>query len=95
LRTAQNCSVLFWLTVGAPTTIPAQEQGLGSAAAFIGAFYVLLIGSKLALAWVAGRSRKLLAGKPYRYVMKTLGLLLCLFSLKLLLYDGLVFLGWW
>jgi threonine/homoserine/homoserine lactone efflux protein len=51
------------------------------------------VGSKVALAVLAGRSSRLLDGKRYEYVMRALGLLLLLFAVFLLL-DGLRLFGW-
>lgn len=84
---------LFWLTVGAPTTLKAHGDGGGVwAAAFIAGFYLLLIGSKLTLAVVSARSRTVLTGRVYLTTMRVLGVLLCGFAL-LLFRDGAVFLG--
>jgi len=47
----------------------------------------LLVGSKIVLALVAGRSREILKGQMYRVVMLTLGLMLVVFAV-LLLCDG-------
>ena len=77
---------LFWFSVGAPLVIKAQSPWGG--AAFIVSFYILLIGSKIGLALVVGKSRTFLAGNVYIYTMRTLGA--ALFVLALLLFrDGL------
>jgi threonine/homoserine/homoserine lactone efflux protein len=39
-------------------------------------FHLMLVGSKVALALLAARSREFLAGWPYRFTMRTLGVLL-------------------
>ncbi len=84
---------LFWLTVGAPVTIQAHGVGGGVwSGAFIVGFYLLLIGSKLALAIVSARSRTVLTGRAYLTTMRVLGVLLCGFAL-LLFKDGAEFLG--
>jgi threonine/homoserine/homoserine lactone efflux protein len=46
---------LFWVTVGAPI-VAGADSGM-RAGAFLGSFYLLLIGTKLTLAWLVGRSR--------------------------------------
>jgi len=79
---------LFWLTVGAAILANAMTQGWLVAAAFLLGFYLLLVGSKVGLALLAGRSRDLLAGRPYRVVMRVLAALLVLFAL-LLFREGL------
>ena len=86
---------LFWLSVGAPLLTRAlRENGIAAPAAFIAGFYVCLVGSKISLALVMGRSRALLQGKGYLYTMRLLGLVLCVLAL-LLLRDGLQLLGRW
>lgn len=81
---------LFWLTIGGPLVMKAWAQSYLSALAFIGAFYLFLIGAKISLALLAGRSKILLAGRPYLFVMRFLGLLLGLLALTLL-HDALRF----
>ena len=83
---------LFWFSVGAPLVIKAQRQSPWGGAAFIVTFYMLLIGSKIGLALVVGKSRTFLAGNVYIYTMRTLGA--ALFVLALLLFrDGLRLVG--
>jgi threonine/homoserine/homoserine lactone efflux protein len=83
---------LFWFSVGAPLVIKAQRESPWGGAAFIVSFYMLLIGSKIGLALVVGKSRTFLAGNPYIYTMRTLGA--ALFVLALLLFrDGLRLVG--
>ena len=62
-----------------------------TAAGFIAGFYVCLVGSKMSLAFVAARSKQLLAGTAYRYVMRFLGLALLVLAF-FLFRDGLRFL---
>lgn len=83
---------LFWFSVGAPLVIKAQRESPLGGAAFIVSFYMLLIGSKIGLALVVGKSRTFLAGNAYIYTMRTLGA--ALFVLALLLFrDGLGLVG--
>jgi threonine/homoserine/homoserine lactone efflux protein len=79
---------LFWLTVGAAILAKAIAQGWLVAVAFLFGFYLLLVGSKVLVALMAGRSRDLLAGRPYRLVMRVLAVLLGLFAI-LLFREGL------
>jgi threonine/homoserine/homoserine lactone efflux protein len=79
---------LFWLTVGAATLAKAIAQSWLVAGAFLGGFYLLLVGSKVLVALLAARSRDLLAGRPYRLVMRVLAVLLAFFAL-LLFREGL------
>ena len=80
---------LFWLTVGAPIIVEAW-QGAGELAvgAFVAAFYILLIGSKIALALVLGRGRRILRDKGYIILMRGLGLLLLVYALLFLSEGG-------
>jgi threonine/homoserine/homoserine lactone efflux protein len=83
---------LFWLSVGAPTMTRAMDVNIFAAAVFIISFYCLLIGSKITLAILVGKSKKALTGRPYLYTMKFLGVVL--FFLALFLFrDGLKLLG--
>ena len=79
---------LFWLRVGAAILARAMAQGLLEALTFLFGFDLLLVGSKVGLALLAGRSRDLLAGRPYRAMMRVLAGLLAVFAL-LLLREGL------
>jgi threonine/homoserine/homoserine lactone efflux protein len=79
---------VFWVAVGAPTLILAWETGPLAAVAFIAGFYACLVGAKVVLAIVGGRSSGRLRGGAYRTVMVVLGVLLLLFAVRLAL-EGL------
>ena len=79
---------LFWLTVGAATLAKALAQSWVVAVAFLFGFYLLLVGSKVLVALLAGRSRALLDGQTYRVVMRVLAVSLLVFGL-LLFREGL------
>jgi len=66
----------------------AIAQSWVDAVAFLFGFYLLLVGSKVGIAIVAGRSRDLLAGRPYRVTMRVLAALLVFFAV-LLMREGL------
>lgn len=83
---------MFWLTVGAPVLGNAMKESFIYALVFVAVFYACLVGSKILLAVITGKSRAFLAGKAYIYTMKLLGVLLCVFSI-LLFHDGLRLLG--
>lgn len=83
---------LFWFGVGAPTVTRAMNHDIFAPFAFIGSFYVLLVGSKIVIALLVGKSRSFLAGNVYIYTMRLLGLLLCVLAITLF-YDGLKLLG--
>ncbi len=50
---------LFWAAVGAPTMVRAWRLQPGYAVAFIGGFYLMLVGSKIVLAVLFSRARGL------------------------------------
>jgi threonine/homoserine/homoserine lactone efflux protein len=84
---------LFWFTVGTPTTMKAlMHDGLASAFSFIVSFYGMLVGSKMLLAILTGKSRSFLQGKAYIFVMRSLGVILLLFAL-VLFRDGFQLFG--
>jgi threonine/homoserine/homoserine lactone efflux protein len=74
---------LFWMTVGAATLAKAMAQSWVAAVAFLCGFYLLLVGSKAVVVLLAARSRDLLAGRPYRVVMRVLAVLLAFFGFLL------------
>ena len=83
---------LFWFSVGGPILTRAMKVSAVAVLAFIGGFYILLIGSKLILSIVVGRSRSFLNGTLYLYILRLLGMVLGLIAL-LLFRDGLKLLG--
>lgn len=83
---------LFWLTVGAPTMRRAWTESALVAGLFVAGFYGCLVGSKVLLAILAGRSRHALSDRTYAWVMRGLGVFLALFAI-VLLRDGVRLLG--
>lgn len=83
---------LFWISIGGPLMMRAMAAGRAPAAAFIAAFYLLLVGSKVVLAWGVGRSRRFLKSTHYVFTVRLLGVVLYGFAL-LFLWDGLQYLG--
>ena len=84
---------LFWITVGAPLASKAWPIHPGGAIGFVAGFYLMLVGSKLALAFVVARTRNFLTGAAYVWTMRGLGLLLCCFAWGLA-REGAGLLGW-
>jgi threonine/homoserine/homoserine lactone efflux protein len=82
---------MFWVSIGGPLVLKASSISLTSAAAFIIPFYVLLVGSKIVVAMISGRSRNLLSSRYYRIIIRTLGLVLMGFGV-LFLRDGFKYL---
>ena len=83
---------LFWLTVGAATLARAMAQSWPTAIAFLCGFYLLLVGAKVLVVVLVARSRDLLAGRPYRVVMRVLAVRLAFFAF-LLFREGWKHLG--
>ncbi|MDX1775060.1 MAG: LysE family translocator [Desulfobulbales bacterium] len=79
---------LFWFSVGGPLVVKASDQSLPAAISFIVSFYVMLVGSKIVLALLVGRSRSFLLGKKYIYTMQLLGVILLILA-GLLFLDSL------
>jgi len=82
---------LFWITVGGPIIIKAYKTSSISPLFFIIGFYTMLVGSKIILAYMTGKSRNLI--RPvYVYIMRILGLFLALFAFYLIKEGiGLIF----
>jgi threonine/homoserine/homoserine lactone efflux protein len=78
---------LFWFSVGGPTTIKAMSVSLSAALFFIGSFYMLLVGSKIFLAVLVGKSRSFLQGNTYVLTMRLLGVVLIILA-GILFRDG-------
>lgn len=83
---------IFWITVGSPVIIRSYRESPPLAIIFILSFLVCLIGSKVVVALLVGRSKKILTGKVYRFIMGILGIALFVFALSLV-RDGLVLIG--
>lgn len=79
---------LFWFSVGAPTMTKAISVNLIAPLAFICSFYIFLVGSKILLAILVGKSKSFLCGNVYIYTMRFLGLALVVLAFSLF-YDGL------
>ncbi len=83
---------LFWFSVGGPVMSKAMNLNVTAPFVFAASFYVLMVGSKILLAILVGRSKSFLSGAVYIYTMRLLGLALCILAL-LLFRDGLKLLG--
>lgn len=67
---------LFWTTVGGPTLIRGWQESPLHAAAFLVSFYLLLLGSKVVIAWAVSRQAGGLSQAWYRRVLQGSGVLL-------------------
>lgn len=79
---------LFWLSVGMPIMVKAMRVKMAAVVVFLVSFYLLLVGSKILLAVLAGRSRSFLRGNIYINTMRILGVILCILA-GVLFYDGI------
>ena len=83
---------MFWFTIGSPLLLRALDVSLLSASIFILCFYLFLVGSKVLVAAVVGRSRFFLKSKNYIYTIRFLGIILLSFAV-FFLRDSLKFFG--
>ena len=67
---------LFWIAVGSPMVLNAWTQHPSRAVAFLAGFYSCLVGSKLVLAVLIGRSRQFLRGRGYAVAIRVSGVFL-------------------
>jgi threonine/homoserine/homoserine lactone efflux protein len=61
---------LFWFSVGVPIINKAMNESIYAVLAFVCTFYILLVGSKIALAILVGRYRTILSDKAYIFLFK-------------------------
>jgi threonine/homoserine/homoserine lactone efflux protein len=78
---------LFWLTVGGPLLTDGGNATTWNGLGFLLGFYLLLVGCKIALAWLVAGSRRYLTPLWYRRVLAGSGWLLLIFA-GLLLWQG-------
>jgi len=82
---------MFWTAIGGPLVLKASNHSLVSAVGFIVPFYLLLVGSKIGIAIICGKSRNFLKSGQYQLVIRVLGLVLIVFGI-LFWRDGLRYL---
>ena len=74
---------LFWFSVGAPLLVKAMEKHALAPALFIMGFYTLLVGLKVLLAYLIGKSKALLEGRAYILGVRSLGFALLMLAFSL------------
>jgi len=67
---------IFWVTAGGPLLVEAWRNAPGRAVAFLGGFYVALVGSKVGLAGVVAAGRRRLPDRWRRRLVAGGGVLL-------------------
>lgn len=80
---------LFWFTVGGPLLIAYWTEQPSRALGFLAGFYVLLIGSKLTLALLAGRGRRWLTGPWHRRLVVASGIVLISVAFSIVIFPPL------
>jgi threonine/homoserine/homoserine lactone efflux protein len=78
---------VFWASVGVPAVLNALSVSWLHAAAFLGAFFFFIVGSKALLAKLVHGSRTFMQSGVYLWIMRLLGVLLMGYGL-LLVKDG-------
>lgn len=76
---------LFWTTVGGPTIVSGWEASPWHVLAFLCPFYLLLVGSKMVIAWLVSRHSGRLTQTWYRRALAVCGLLMFLLAVSLIL----------
>ncbi len=72
---------LFWLTIGTPIILQSPAHPFASGAVFMFGMFLLMIGTKIAIAAIARGFRPWLSGSGYRWVLRGSAILLSLFAL--------------
>lgn len=83
---------LFWLSIGGPKIFESLDIHISATVLFLSGFYALLIGSNIAVALIAEKSRFFVESKHLLYVVRALGIVLILFAL-IFVRDGLKSIG--
>jgi len=83
---------MFWFSVGAPTVIKAMDVSVTSVILFLVCFYGIMVGSKIVIVFLIGRSRRLLKSNSYIYTIRALGFVLWVFA-AFFIKNGLQYFG--
>ncbi len=67
---------LFWVVVGGPLVVAGWREAPWRGVAFLAGFYLLLVGSKVVLAWIVARTRQHLSASWRRSLVVAGGALL-------------------
>ena len=84
---------VFWFTIGAPTIIKAFAENMIYVLLFLFVFYTVLVGSKIVIAIITGKTKNLLSSKYYLYLIRFLGFVLFIFALYFIKSGILYFLN--
>jgi len=83
---------MFWLTIGGPKILESVHVHSSVFMFFVFGFYMMLVGSKIAVAIVVDKSKTLVKRKYYTYITRALGAVLIVFAL-FFVRDALEFVG--
>jgi len=83
---------MFWLTIGGPRILESAQVHVSATILFVLGFYMMLVGSAIAVAVVVDRSKTLIQSKYYAYIIRALGIVLIVFAL-IFVKDALEFVG--
>jgi len=79
---------VFWISVGAPIILRGLTAHVSASVLFLFGLYVLIVSSEASIAYAVDRSKALIRGDYYSYIVRALGIVLILFAL-VLLSEGL------
>ncbi len=74
---------LFWFTVGGPIVVGAWALSPWNGTSFLASFYLLLVGSKILLAWLIAKGRNWLSSRRYQMVLQACGVMLVIVGILL------------
>lgn len=83
---------IFWLTIGGPRIIGGMQGHISATILFVLGFYMMLLGSKIAIAIVVDKFKTLVRSKYYVYIIRALGIVLISFAL-IFVRDALEYVG--
>jgi threonine/homoserine/homoserine lactone efflux protein len=83
---------MFWLTIGGPRIIESVQVHISATILSMLGFYMMLVGSKIAIAIVVDKSKTLVRSRYCVYIIRALGIVLIAFAL-IFVRDAFEFLG--
>ncbi|MFC2136683.1 LysE family translocator [Bacteroidota bacterium] len=82
---------VFWISVGGTIFLKAIDKNIYYGIAYLLGFYIMLIGSKIFVAFIVDKSKTYLNSKLYIIIIRVLGVLLLLFAI-FFINDGIKYL---
>ncbi len=79
---------IFWITIGIPTAFKAYYINLATVILYFFFFYVMLVGSKVSIAFLVERSKSIVKNRVYKIIMQVLAVALFFFA-AFFIYDGI------